>query len=132
VSWAYGGAGKGELNEKTKAAPDRTEDYLGLYNALSVRYALTPVLSVSLQMANQCGIFSLSWEEDPVESVTNSYGLYAGAMYTVPVTKSVKCTVNAGAALRVNSYSYQEPGEKDKHEAGYADFAIPIEVKVEF
>ena len=130
-TWVY----RSWLNQNSFSVPvieQRSESYLGLYNALGVKYAVTDSLTADLQAANQLGIFSLDWEEEAVQSVTDYFGLYAGVTYTVFETEKIRASLRGGVAAKLSSFSYQDPTTKDIHKAGILDFGIPIGVKVEF
>jgi hypothetical protein len=134
--WAY----PGRLNEADDGNPStpymvpfRSETYVGLYNALGVNYRITETLAVDLQAANRYAVFSLDWEESPVSSVTNSFGLYAGASYTVYQKDNFHASIRGGLDFKWNTYSYQDDSTlRNTHYAGYLDFGIPVAVKVVF
>ncbi|MDR1174772.1 MAG: hypothetical protein LBK83_04805 [Treponema sp.] len=134
--WAY----SGRLNEADDGnpatpyvVPFRSESYVGLYNALGANYKITEVLAVDLQLANRLAVFSFRWEHNPLRSVTNSFGVYAGASYTVYQRGSFHASIRGGLDLKWNSYSYQEDSAlRNVHHAGYLDFGIPVALKVVF
>jgi hypothetical protein len=136
--FAYGWAYQGMLNQGG-VAPDvvllRSENYLGLYNALGASYRITERLTADIQLANQLARFTLDWEEDPLESITNSFGVYAGVICTVYEKDNFHASIRGGLDLKWNSYSFQDPPpsqERAVHKAGYMDIGIPVAVKVVF
>jgi hypothetical protein len=138
--FAHGWAYSGMLNEPAPVTPGvpnrvpfRSEDYLGLYNALGANYKINDTLAVDLQLANRLAVFSLQWEGDPLSSVTNSFGVYAGATYPVYQKDKFHAGIRGGLDLKLNTYSYQDDSAlRSVHHAGYLDFGIPIAVKVVF
>ncbi|MCL2044683.1 MAG: hypothetical protein FWG89_11155 [Treponema sp.] len=130
-SWAY----RGYLNdlERSSATRDRSESYLGLYNALGVKYSITPSLAADVQAANQYGVFKLKWERDDARTYTNYFGLYSGLTYTITERENMQATLQGGIALRLSSYFYDDPGTGITcHRAGIIEFGIPLRLKVEF
>jgi hypothetical protein len=115
---------------------DRKEKYLGIYGALRAAYAFTDTFTVDVQVANQLGLFTLTWENDPLKSTTNILGAYAGVTYTVIETENVTFSVRGGVNLKLNSFTYQNYKASDstvvKHKAGYLDFGIPIGLRVTY
>jgi hypothetical protein len=134
--WAY----SGKLNEADDGNPStpyrvpfRSENYTGLYNSLGVNYRISESLAADLQVANRRAFFTLQWEEDPLGSVTNSFGVYAGAVYTVYRKGNFHASIRGGLDLKWNTYSYQDDSTlKNVHHAGYMDFGIPVAIKVIF
>jgi hypothetical protein len=139
-NFAYGWAYQGRLNEADDGNPStpykvpfRYESYTGLYNALGANYKISEILALDLQLANRLAIFSLQWEEEALSSLTNSFGVYAGAAYTVYEKDNFHASIRGGLDLKLNTYSYQDDSaSKNVHHAGYLDFGIPIAVKVVF
>jgi len=128
-SWVYGG----QLNENLAGiVGKRSEDYLGIYNALGLRYAVTNDMVADFQIANQHGIFTLNWEKDTLKSETNYLGMYAGVTYTVAETAYSRASIRGGFALKLSSFSYHDAFTMDVYKAGITDIGIPIGVKVEF
>ena len=130
-TWVY----IGELNGSASTVPgikDRSESYLGLYNALGIKYAITDDLLADFQIANQHGIFTLNWEKEPVKSVTNYLGLYTGVNFTVIESEKICASIRGGVAIKLSSYSYQNAVTAETHKAGIFDFGIPLGIKVEF
>jgi hypothetical protein len=134
--FVYGWAYEGKLNDSTTGVnkvPLRSENYLGLYNALGASYRITESLTADLQLANQFAMFTLNWEEAPLESVTNSFGVYAGVTCKVYEKDNFHASIRGGLDLKWNSYSYQEDSvSASVHKAGYMDLGIPVAVKVVF
>ena len=127
--WSY----EYQLNEDTVAnVENRNEVYFGLYNALGFTYKLTDELAIDLQLANQMGTFTLYWEKDPIQSLTNNFGIYHGATFTIIEKNLVTASIRGGLDLKLSSYSYQSPADAKTHKAGYMDFGIPIGLKLEF
>jgi hypothetical protein len=135
-SWAY----SGRLNEADDGNPStpyqvpfRSETYVGLYNAMGVNYKITKTLAADIQLANQFAVFSLDWEEAPLKSTTNSFGIYAGASYTIYEKGNFHAGIRGGLDIKWNNYSYQDDSAlRNTHRAGYMDLGIPVAVKVVF
>jgi len=132
VGWAYDGSISGELNEDARGVYDRREDYLGLYNALGLKFTLTDTVALDFQAANRLGLFTLNWEKDAVSSSTDQLGGYLGCSYSRKGKGSLVATVRAGVAAVLVSASYQAPGSENIHKAGWLEFGVPLELKVEF
>ena len=130
-TWVY----VGELNGKAVDFPDikeRYEDYLGFYNALGVKYALSSSFTVDFQAANQFGLFTLNWNKDSVSSSTNYLGCYLGASYSVIETEKIRASIRGGLDCKLSSFNYQDAKTLKVHKTGIIDFGIPLGVKVEF
>jgi hypothetical protein len=131
-SWAYAS----QLNENVEdnGAAGRSENYLGYYAALGAAYNPSDVLTLYAQVANQLGVFTLRWEEDPLTSITDNLGAYIGVKYQFIKKFGFRSSVRGGLALKLHSYSYQETISADRLvlKAGYCEFGIPIAIKVEF
>ena len=134
TKYTFGWAYTGQLNENVADVDQRTERYLGLYNALAVKYNLTDALLASVQVANQLGVFSLDWNKDPVSSLTNVFGAYAGIAFKAVEFGSVRGTVSCGVDIKWSSYVFQDAVSRllPIHRGGYIDFGIPLGLKVEF
>lgn len=141
--YAYGWAYSGMLNEDDDGNPGtpylvpfRTERYVGIYNALAVRYdIISQVLVADIEVGNRLAIFTLEWEEDPLKAVTNALGVYTGVIYRVYKNDNFHASIRGGLDLTWNSYSFQDPPPslaRPVHKTGYIEFGIPIAVKVEF
>ena len=127
-SWVY----VGELNENIPEVTDRMESYLGFYNALGITYNFKKELSVDLQAANQHGIFTMEWEKDTMQAITNYFGLYTGVTYTVYESDKINAGLRGGLALKFSSYSYMDPYNFNTHKAGITEIGIPLGLKVVF
>jgi len=131
-AWAY----RGQLNrdDGSYLAKNRSESYLGLYNALGINYEINENLSADFQAANQLGIFTLKWEHDDVVSVSSNLGLYAGVTYTIVQNEKIHASINAGLAanLSFNSYQHAEPGSNKVDKAGIVEFGIPVGIRVQY
>jgi hypothetical protein len=139
VGWAYETELNATKDDTNPGGEGRTENYLGIYNALGLAYQLSPALSLDLQIANQLGLFTLDFvtidgEAGTLKSSTNVLGSYAGFSYVIPSQKtSAKATLHAGLACKWSAYQYQRlDNNYTIDQAGYLDFGIPLEVKVEF
>ncbi|MDR2479983.1 MAG: hypothetical protein LBD48_11820 [Treponema sp.] len=129
--WAY----ETQLNEDSAPGVEkRNETYIGVYNALGARYEIARTLAVDIQAANQLGFFTLKWENAPLSSVSNCFGLYAGVACMVVEKDRVRASIRGGVDLRMNSYIYQDSTSTASpvHRAGFIDFGIPVGLKVEF
>jgi hypothetical protein len=137
--YSYGWAYRSSINEAGSLV-DGSEDYLGLYNALGVKYTVSEALAVDVQAANQLGIFTYNGKGNGVslttKATTNYLGGYGGVTYTIVRPNGVKGSIRCGVAVKWSSYSYQDPTvgtlEKPVYEAGYVDFGIPVGLKIEF
>jgi len=109
-----------------------TEQFLGVNNVLGVKYEATETLTVDLQVANQLGIFTLTWPGNSASTIANCLGLYAGADFRFLEIKGVRASVRGGFALALHSNTYQSPRDMKKFSAGYYDIAIPLGIKVEY
>jgi len=131
-TWAY----RGQLNrdDGDYLAQDRSESYLGLYNALGINYEINKKFAADFQVANQLGIFTLKWEHDDVVSRSNNLGLYTGAEYKIVENEKVHAGICGGVAANISFNSYQHieavSGRIDK--AGIVEFGIPIGLKVQY
>jgi hypothetical protein len=111
----------------------RSEDYLGLFNALSVRYAISGSLLAEVSAASQLGLFTLTWEEEPVQSIFHYMGLYAGVTYSVIKKPGIKGSIRGGFTLRVANYTNQlTTGDFLTAKAGFYEIGVPLAVMVEF
>jgi len=129
-TWAY----RGQLNrdDGDNLAKDRSESYLGLYNALGLNFLINEKLAADFQLANQLGVFTLKWEHDDIVSRSNNLGLYAGVTYKIVESERIHASICGGVAanLSFNSYQHAEPGSSRVDKAGIVEFGIPIGVKV--
>jgi len=129
-TWAY----RGLLNrdDGEYLAKDRSESYLGLYNALGINFMLNEKLAVDFQAANQLGIFTLKWEHDDVVSRSDNLGLYAGVTYKIAEGERIHASICGGFAANVsfNSFQYAEPGNNKVDKAGIVEFGIPLGIKI--
>ncbi|MCL2879620.1 MAG: hypothetical protein FWF29_05175 [Treponema sp.] len=129
--WAYGSF----LNNPVNGVwpENRSESYFGIFNALGFRYQFSGGLIAEISAASQIGIFTLIWENDSVQSVTNYLGFYLGASCPVFSMDSLRGSLRGGFSLRMANYSSQlistgTPVAK----AGFYDIGIPLSLKVEF
>ena len=115
---------------------DWKESYLGLFNALSVEYAVSKNLTATAQAANRLGAFTLdrAGTADPVTSVTNSLSLYAGLNYRISGRRElVRFTIRTGLACNLNNYLYQFTANGTPiQKAGYVDYGIPLSLALVF
>jgi hypothetical protein len=127
IGWAY----TGELNNQQSAK--RSEGYFGMNNVLGIKYEATKTLTAQLQAANQLGLFTLQWENDPVHSVTDYIGVYAGSIITIYGKNGAKASIRGGIALKASLFSYQTAtAEAPTFNAGFIDFGFPLGLMVEF
>jgi hypothetical protein len=139
-NFVYGWAYSGRLNEADDGdsstpyrVPFRSETYIGLYNALGLSCKISEALTAEIQVANQLASFTLQWEESPLNSITNSFGVYAGAAYKIYKKNNVEAGIRGGLDFKWNAYSYQDDSaRKSVHHAGYMDIGVPIAIKVVF
>jgi len=131
-AWAY----RGQLNrdDGDYLAKDRSESYLGLYNALGINFQITEKLTADFMAANQLGIFTLNWENDDAVSKSNNLGLYTGITFKIIQSDKIETSFCAGVAanLSFNSYQHAEPGSDNVDKAGIIEFGIPIGIKVKY
>ncbi|MDR2478671.1 MAG: hypothetical protein LBD48_05085 [Treponema sp.] len=131
-SWVY----ETQLNEDTiPGVEKRQENYVGVYSALGVKYALTEKCTADLQVGNQLGLFMLKWENDPLLSLSNYLGAYAGSVLTVYKSSLATAALRAGLSMKMSSYVYQNPAPTlgyPEHKAGLVEFGIPVGIRVEF
>ena len=129
-TWAY----RGQLNrdDGDYLAKDRSESYLGLYNALGINFAINEKLAADFQVANQLGVFTLKWEHDDVVSRSNNLGLYAGVSYKIVESERIHATLCGGVAANLSSNSYQhaEAGGGRVDKAGVVEFGVPVGVRI--
>jgi hypothetical protein len=138
--WAYMNCMPGALNpEGGTNAESRTENYLGVYNALSAQYAVNDAMSLTAQAANRLGFFTLksenkeNWGSAPLTSITESLSLYAGINYMISRPSGVQFTIRTGLACVVNNYLYQFTDERASiQKAGYIDYGIPLSLAITF
>jgi hypothetical protein len=127
IGWAY----TGELNRSESA--EYSERYFGMNNVLALSYTVTKTLTAQLQAANQLGLFTLQWDNDPVHAVTDYTGLYAGAVLTIYGKNNAKASIRGGVACKISSFSYQAATiDAPEFKAGYIDFGFPLGLMVEF
>jgi hypothetical protein len=140
TSWLY----EGNINETDAPNKDRKESYYALNNILGFQYAFNSAVTADVQVSSLLGIFSLDWakEKKPtLTSLSHYLGAYAGFTYLFK-EKTIRASLTGGLALRVASFSYQQPAMimnessgmlyHPIHKAGYMDFGIPLRLKVEY
>jgi hypothetical protein len=128
-SWTY----QDYMNDPDKGA-DRSESYFGLYNALGLKYALTPAMNAHFQICNQLGLFTMKWEHPSISAATDNLGLYLGANYQILKKAGFRAELRGGLALKIRNFSWQDPVPDDLpiYYAGYCEFAIPLGILVEY
>ncbi|MCL2043155.1 MAG: hypothetical protein FWG89_03350 [Treponema sp.] len=109
----------------------RQENYLGLYNALGVNYHLDEKTTLMFQLANQMGLFTLTYEEGKVRTLIDHLGFFAGIRYSFVENDYMRAVFRTGLALYLHSFQHQEPGV-GTHRAGWYDFGIPLALTVSF
>ncbi|MCL2412138.1 MAG: hypothetical protein FWC97_10905, partial [Treponema sp.] len=130
VNWAY----RAQLNTNNGGGSERSESYLGFYNAIGASYVVTDNLTADLQIANQRGLFTLNWEHGDRVSITNRLGLYAGITLSIVESERVNATLLGGVSVTINSFSYDQPVVVDPKtdNAGYVLFGIPLGIRIQF
>ena len=114
-------------------AENRSENYLGVFNALSIRYAVKENLNAEISATNQLGIFTLDWEYKSVIRSSNYTGIYAGAGCTVLSNAGFRGSVRGGLDFRFANYAFQlASGTTPVAKAGFFEFGIPVSFKVEY
>ena len=122
-------------------ASGRSEEYVGIFNALGVRYAINERFNAEVSVASQLGTFTLNWENENVASSTHYLGAYAGAAFSLFTKPGITGTLRGGVAARISSFSY-EPAlipERDytnainkPGKAGVFELGIPISLMVQY
>jgi hypothetical protein len=131
ASWVY----FSNLNADVDNLADRSETYLGLMNALGVKYAISDTLTADLQAANELGVFTLKWEQDPLVTSSEYLGLYAGVTHKFIKTDRISASLSAGAAVKMVFYTYyigENEAKPISTSASYTDFGIPLMLSVQF
>ena len=128
-SWAY----QEFINDPNLGA-DRSETYLGLYNAIGLKYALNDAFTAHFQVCNQLGVFSLQWEHPAISAATDNLGLYLGANYQILKKAGFRAELRGGFALKMRNFSWQDPLPDDLpiYKAGYYEMAIPLGILVQY
>ena len=114
---------------------NRSELYIGLFNALGVRYSISEQLFAEASLASQFGRFSLDWKGAEAVSSTRYLGAYIGATYTIFDIAGISGTVRLGLDLRFSSFNWQNAsltGTMPKNSAGVLEFGIPISMMVQY
>jgi hypothetical protein len=112
----------------------RSELYLGLFNAIGLRYAISEQLSTELSITSQFGRFSLNWDGRDASSTTHYLGAYVGASFIAfDLAAGIRGAIRGGLDVRLSSFTFQNAhltNAMPKHKAGVLEFGIPISVMV--
>ena len=115
---------------------NRSELYLGLFNAIGVRYAISEQFLAEVSIASQLGRFSLDWEGGDAVSTTHYLGAYLGVRYSFfDIAGRMSATIRGGLDLRLSSFSHQAAsleGTMPIHTAGVFQASLPISVLLRF
>ena len=145
VGWAYSDF-LGNKAERFYASPivdpnngdgkDRSELYMGLFNAIGISYAFNDNVLAEIALTSQLGRFSLDWEGKDTVSSTHYMGAYIGAVCSIFDTEAgIKGTFRGGADVRLSSFSYQRASLTEtmpKFSAGVLEIGIPISIMIQY
>ena len=138
LGWAYTGLLELESFGGVDAR-DRSEHYLGVFNALGMRYAVNDNFTAEASVASQFGHFTLEWEgkNNPV-GTTHYLGAFVGASCRVFDTSRARGTLRGGLNLRMSSFTHQNASHQNvnanfpTYNAGVIEFGIPLSLAVTY
>jgi hypothetical protein len=130
LTYDYGVLGTNELGGLTTIGAKRSDNYIALYNALGVNFALTDQLTVIAGAANRFYSYLYKDTNSPEvarSNLSDNLRIAAGASYAL----GTHVTLEGGLAFDIN-HSTTTQTSQDDSKAGTFTFAIPLHLKVVF